>query len=486
MKINGIDVDQTLESVRKSLREDPGIPSAFRRVVEMLLLLVTALVNRVTLDSRTSSIPPSQDPNRKKKTRAEADPDAPPDPSKRKQGGQKGRLGTTLQPVAEPDAVRVLPVDRASLPPGHTYHEAGFEARQVIDFEMTCIVTEYRAQVLQDERGQRFVAPFPEGVSSPVQYGKSVKAHTVYLSQFQLLPYDRIRDQCQEEMGLPISVGSLYNFNQEACQRLATFEDWVKARLSQALCAHADETGINIGGQRHWLHNLSSPTLTLYMPHAKRGSEAMDDMGVLPHFSGTLCHDHWKPYYRYTGCTHALCNAHHLRELERAWEQDGQKWAKAMQTLLLDIKDAVDQAGGVLLPQADAYWRERYRALLAEAESECPPPAPPKPGTRGRPKRSKARNLLERLAEFENDTLRFMTDPQVPFTNNQGENDLRMTKVQQKISGCFRSMDGAKAFCRIRSYLSTCRKNGVTPTHALTLLFQGKMPDFVDVAGGGE
>ena len=181
-----------------------------------------------------------------------------------------------------------------------------------------------------------------------------------------------------------------------------------------------------------------------------------------------------------------MCNAHHLRELERAWEQDGQHWAKAMQTLLLEIKDAVDQAGGQLLPDEDARWRQRYRALLQQAKEECPAPDTPKPGARGRPKRSKARNLLERLEAFENDTLRFMTNPMVPFTNNQGENDLRMTKVQQKISGCFRSMDGAKAFCRIRSYLSTCRKNNVSATDALTLLFQGKMPDFVTTQGVGE
>jgi transposase len=452
-----------------------------RVVVEMLLLLVTALMNRVTLGSHNSSIPPSQDPNRKK-----PDPDAPPGAGKRKQGGQKGHIGTTLQPVSEPDEVLELPVDRATLPPEHTYREAGFEARQVIDLQITCFVTEYRAQVLEDERGQRFVAAFPEGVSRPVQYGKSVKAHTVYLSQFQLLPYDRIRDQLQEQMGMPLSVGSIYNFNQEAYQRLATFEVWVKERLSQALCAHADETGINIGGQRHWLHNLSSPTLTLYMPHAKRGSEAMDDMGVLPHFHGTLCHDHWKPYYRYTGCLHALCNAHHLRELERAGEQDGQKWAKAMKTLLLELNDAVDQAGGRLPPDEDQRWRQRYRALLEDAKQECPAPNTPQPGTRGRPKRSKARNLLERMEVFENDALRFMTDPLVPFTNNQGENDLRMTKVQQKISGCFRSMDGAKAFCRIRSYLSTCRKNGVSATDSLSLLFQGKMPDFVTASGKTE
>jgi transposase len=169
MKINGMDVDRTLASVRKALQENPDIPSAFRAVVEMLLLLVMALMSRVTLGSHNSSIPPSQDPNRKKKDAPNADPDAPPGAAKRKRGGQKGHIGSTLQPVLEPDEVLELAVDRATLPPEHSYREAGFEARQVIDLQITCFVTEYRAQVLQDERGQRFVAAFPEGVKRPVQ-----------------------------------------------------------------------------------------------------------------------------------------------------------------------------------------------------------------------------------------------------------------------------------------------------------------------------
>jgi transposase len=205
----------------------------------------------------------------------------------------------------------------------------------------------------------------------------------------------------------------------------------------------------------------------------------MDEMGILPFFKGVLCHDHWKPYYHYD-CTHALCNAHHLRELERAWEQDHQQWAREMQTLLLDIRTAVEDAGGCLPPDEAKRWRLRYRRLLKKAETECPPPdESQRQGKRGRLKRSKARNLLERLRDFEQDVLRFMEVESVPFTNNQGENDLRMTKVQQKISGCFRSMDGAKIFCRVRSYLSTCRKQGMTATQALTLLFQGKNPNFM-------
>lgn len=206
----------------------------------------------------------------------------------------------------------------------------------------------------------------------------------------------------------------------------------------------------------------------------------MNAMGILPGFTGVLCHDHWKPYFK-CDCEHALCNAHHLRELQRAWEQDKQEWARDIRALLPEINTAVDDAGGRLMPEASLEFRRRYRDRLKEARKECPPPdEKQRKGKRGRLKRSKARNLLERLIEYEKETLRFMDDDKVPFTNNQGENDIRMTKVQQKISGCFRSMKGATVFCRIRSYLSTCKKHGVRASVALHLLFEGKLPDFLN------
>lgn len=203
-------------------------------------------------------------------------------------------------------------------------------------------------------------------------------------------------------------------------------------------------------------------------------------MGILPNYQGVLCHDHWKPYFHY-GQTQALCNAHHLRELERAWEQDGQQWAQQMNILLKQINQAVHDTGDCLDSTVSELYRKRYQNLLHEAGSECPAPdIIEKTGKRGKIARSKSRNLLERLKKFEDDVLRFMDDPIVPFSNNQAENDLRMIKVQQKVSGCFRAMDGAKIFCRIRSYLSTCRKQGVSASDALRLLFRGKWPAFME------
>ncbi len=471
MKIEDIDVDSSISSVKELLRKEKDLSPALRSALEVLLVLVALLLNRMTLNSKNSSKPPSTDPNRKKSSKQGK--------SNRKPGGQKGRNGTTLQPVDDPDEVEVLAIDRRTLPKGSQYREVGHESRQVIDIDIARFVTEYRAQVLEDDQGNRFVASFPEGVSRPVQYGPNLKANAVYMSQYQLIPYDRVRDHFQDQMHIPVSAGSVFNFNKEAYAGLDSFGQWAKTQLVRSDLMHVDETGINIGGKRHWLHCASNASLTWFYPHAKRGCDAMDEIGILPFFKGVLCHDHWKPYYRYA-CTHALCNAHHLRELERAWEQDQQQWAKEMQVLLIELSKAVEDTGGCLPPDEAKRWRRRYRRLLKKAETECPPPdESQRKGKRGRLKRSKARNLLERLRDFEQDVLRFMEVESVPFTNNQGENDLRMTKVQQKISGCFRSMEGAKIFCQVRSYLSTCRKQGMTATQALTLLFQGKDPDFM-------
>jgi transposase len=364
------------------------------------------------------------------------------------------------------------------LPAGH-YREVGYEARQVIDLDIARVVTEYRAQILQDSQGNRYVAPFPAGVTRPAQYGQGVKINSVYMSQYQLIPYNRIVDHFVEQLRIPVSAGSIYNFNQEAYERLGDFDQWVRKKLASSSLIHADETGINIGGKRNWLHSASNTEFTFFHPHGKRGSEALDEIGILPAFAGILCHDHWKPYYQYGGF-HALCNAHHLRELERAWEQDQQQWARQMTLLLKEINKATLDAGGHLGAFDAGIYRRRYRALLEEAEKECPAPdESQRNGRRGRLARSKARNLLERLRDFEVDVLRFMVEDEVPFSNNLAENDLRMTKVQQKISGCFRSRDGAMMFCRIRSYLSTCRKQGVSASEALRLLFEGKSPQFM-------
>lgn len=469
MKIESIDVEAAIDNARQLIQKEHDLSPSLRSALDVLLLLVSVLLNRTALNSKNSSKPPSSDPNRKKTNRQKSD---------KPSGAQKGHTGTTLEKTVDPDEIEIIKIDRRTLPKGK-YRQMGFETRQVFDIDISRVVTEYQAQILENDQGKRFVAPFPDGVTKAVQYGPRLKAHAVYLSQYQLLPYKRIQEYFADQCQIPLSEGSLYNFNAQAFARLAGFEQISKDRLAQASLAHADETGINVNGKRHWLHCTSNETWTHYAPHEKRGTKAMNDVGILPRFNGILCHDHWKPYYRYD-FTHALCNAHHLRELTRAWEQDRQDWARELEKLLKTINRAVDDAGGALRRGEAGKYRKQYKTVLKKADRECPPPdKPPGIRKRGRMKRSKARNLLERLINYEEDVLRFMENPIVPFTNNRGENDLRMTKVQQKISGCFRSMDGARIFCRVRGYLSTCRKQGLSASQAMQLVFEGKLPGFV-------
>jgi transposase len=466
MSISNINVDELLRNIKASLEADKNISKGLKASIETMILLIGILISRLGLNSRNSSKPPSSDPNRKKNQRSKSD---------KKPGGQKGRTGKTLEQVDEPDEIEELNIDRTTLPPGE-YKSVGVEKRQVFDLDIKVVVTEYRAEILQNEQGERFTAPFPEGVTNHVQYGNGVKTHSVYLSQRQLIPIKRIEEYFADQIGLPLSVGSIHAFNQQAGALLKPFEERLKEELLKSPLLHADETGININGKRHWLHCNSSDQWTYLFAHSKRGKEAMDEMGVLEHYHGKVCHDHWKPYFRYGEMIHALCNAHHLRELTRVWEQDKQEWGKKMRDLLLEINRVTIDAGGVLPAPEQEIWRGKYRRIIADAEKECPAPekSPDNKKRRGRQKRSKARNLLERLRDYETETLRFMTDADVSFTNNQGERDIRMTKVQQKISGCFRSMEGAEAFCRISSYLSSARKQQITASHALRSLFDGK------------
>lgn len=478
MDLKKININETVDKAKNLLEKEENISPALRSIIDLLLMVITLMAERLSLNSRNSSKPPSSDPNRKKTNKNK---------SNNKPGGQKGRFGTTLKPVSNPDKTVTLELDKSFLP-NDGYKLTGYESRQVVDIEISRIVTEYKAEIWQSLTGERIVAPFPKGITRGIQYGQSVKAHAVYLSQFQLMPYERLKDYFANEVGIPVSVGSLFNFNTEAYECLEKFEALAKERLQNANLLHLDETGINVNGKRIWLHNASNDLWTYLSPHAKRGKEAMDDIGILPQFGGVMLHDHWKPYFAYDN-QHALCNAHHLRELENLVENHGCQWAKDMQKLLLNINDAVKDSGKNQLDdkQAERY-RVQYDEILKKADKESPPPEPEgDKKKRGRPKKSKARNLYERLRDRADDVLRFMYVDYVPFTNNQGENDIRMTKVQQKISGCFKSMEGANIFCRIRSYLITARKHGITPTDALKSIFEGRIPDvLLSDSGAGE
>lgn len=463
MTIGKVNIAAAIAEIQQQMENDPEVSPAIIKSINILILVIQLLMERLNLSSENSSLPPSKDPKRKKRVspaRKKSD---------KKPGGQEGHVGNTLAQVENPDEIVEIEIDRRTLPNRQDFKSAGFESRQVIDVVLNLAVTEYRAEILQDSSGTQYVASFPEHVSKAVQYGSVVKSLAVYFSQAQLIPYNRVQQVFEDQFGLKISQGSIANFNKEAYEKLAGFEANIIKNLKKSEVLNADETGIKIGEITHWLHVLCTPKTTFFFPHEKRGKEAIEAMGILKNFTGTLCHDHWKPYLTYD-CEHALCNAHHLRELQWVIDFRQQKWAKSMQNLLKEINKETYDAGGKLSEKRQKYYISQYRKVIALGKKQCPLTVA-SIGHKGKIAQTKERNLLDRLEKYENETLLFMKKANVPFTNNAAERDIRMAKVQQKISGCFRSMNGAKYFCRIRSYLLTSNKRGHSSFAQIVKLF---------------
>lgn len=435
---------------------------------------VQSLENQLAKNSRNSSKPPSSDGFKKPA------PKSLRKKGKRKSGGQPGHTGHTLKMADKPDHSEVHRVKECEHC-GRSLADLSadsVEKRQVHDLPpLRLIVTEHQAETKTCACGHLNKAAFPDGVNAPVQYGEGIKAAAVYLKNYQFLPYDRTCELLNDVFGCPMSEGTLANIIAQSHTLAADPVKKIKELIEQAAVAHFDETGSRVDGKLWWLHSASTAQATYYDIHRKRGSEAIDAIGILPDFLGRAIHDFWKPYFGYD-CFHGLCNAHHLRELIFVHEQHQQDWADHMIDGLLDIKDAVDlakQSTDHLDRRQLHTFEARYQQILDEGYAQNPLPPLPRNATkkRGRRKKTKARNLLERLDEHRDEALAFMYDFNVPFDNNQAERDLRMMKVQQKISGMFRTEDGAKAFCRIRSYISTARKNAVGAMDALTRLFSG-------------
>ena len=445
--------------------KDDLIRSLFARVQE-LTAKVAELEGRLAQDSRNSSKPPSSDGYGKPKPKSLRTPGQNPT------GGQKGHEGHTLKKAERPDHIvtHAPPTicDACGLP---LPEATGVEARQVFALPPTHYeVTEHRVLGVRCACGKRHRGAFPEGVTAPVQYGPRLKAAVVHLTQHHMLPAQRTADLMGDLAGLPLSDATVLAAVAEARERLEPTVTAIGQAIIAAPIAQADETGMRVAGKLHWLHVLTTPCLTWMGIHPNRGKKAFDAFGLLTSFVGTLIHDGWKPY-RDLVCKHALCNAHHLRELTYVFEEMGQAWANPLIEMLVE---ACHAAGGPLSADRIAHFRSLYLEIIAAGEA-ANPRAPPS-GKRGRTRQSKAVNLLHRLRTSTDDVLRFMTDPGVPFTNNLAEQAVRMPKVKQKVSGCFRTLAGAQSFCTIRSYLDTLRKQGVNLFHALTQTFQGNVP----------
>jgi transposase len=445
--------------------------AALRAENAALKARMAELERRLELNSSNSGKPPSSDglkkPARVRNLRER---------SGKKPGGQMGHKGETLRQVTDPDVV----IDH--YPPACSTCGVGLDletsvghsVRQVFDLPepQPLVVTEHRAHDCQCTAcGAKTRAPFPDGVNAPVQYGARITAFVIYLLHYQLLPENRLAALMADLFGVKVAAATIARMSRTCAERLRGFAATVRDLVAGAQVKHMDETGFRIGGKTQWLHVASTALLTFYRVCAKRGS-------LLANVAGIVVHDHWKPYYTMQGVLHALCNAHHLRELKALVEIEKEEWARKMQRLLrraCHVTNRARERGVPIKPRLIDCFERRYDAILAEGlvfhEAQAPlVRAAIKGGgkRRGRAPRRTGHNLLLRLATRKNDTLRFLRDATVPFTNNQAERDARMMKLRQKISGGFRSLQGAMDFALIRSFFSTANKQGWNIIDALT------------------
>jgi transposase len=431
-------------------------------------------------DSRNSSLPPSTD--RRKRTRSLRQR------SGRKPGGQVGHPGTTLSFVERPDRL-ILHAPADCYLCGSSLAEsevARTERRQVHDLPPQKMeVTEHQAQTKVCGRcGAENKAEFPVGVKAPVQYGAGVRSVAAYLMGYQLLPYDRCAEAMDDLFACPLSPGTLATLLKKGAGELVGAEMLIREGLRESAVLGVDETGLRVSQRQDWVHVSSTEKLTLLIHDRRRGRLAISGIDILPRYEGVCVHDGFSSYDQYRQCRHAQCNAHLLRELNYVIETSKPQWAQEMKALLLEIKAAVDakREGGRrrLPPRQEKEFRRKYDEVVGQAEKlygrlERKRGRSKKPKVRESPIKAAARKLASRLKDKKDHVQLFMHDLSVPFDNNQAERDLRMLKVKQKVSGCFRTDRGAEEFCRLRSYVSTMKKQGHRVMDTIKSLFAGKV-----------
>ena len=423
---------------------------------------------QVAKNSTNSSKPPGSDGLKKPKPKSRREK------GKRQSGGQPGHEGKTLEMVASPDEVILHPVTTCGDCQADLSDLAALRIvkRQVFDLPPIRLqVTEHQSEVKVCPCCQhRTRADFPSDVKAPTQYGARVLAHAAYLNSYHLIPLARVREWFADCVGQAVSEATIEKAVAQLAELVAPSLDVIYEGLSRSETVHFDETGFRIETRLAWLHTACTETLSYYIVHLKRGDEAMLDAGVLPNCHGWAVHDGLKSYFSFETVRHALCNAHHLRELEFAAEHHGATWAKDMQNLLLKMKRLREQND---LSQNTLYKLEAQYDELIEKGFKAFPIKPRPPDHKGRMKQHSVTNLLIRLRDYREAVLAFLHHPEVPFDNNLAERDLRMMKVKQKISGCFRTWAGAEVFAAVRTYLATARKQGLSMFQAAYLAFTG-------------
>jgi len=473
-------ISQVIDAIQKltvEIRTQKSEIEALSKENKLLTERVKSLESQINKNSNNSSKPPSTD-GFKKKTKSLRTKSA------KKPGGQKGHEGITLELSDNPDEIIIHKVNECDICGASLLDETqeNYIIRQVVDIpEIKVKVTEHRAEVKRCKKcRRRNTGKFPDGITNTVQYGEKVNSVAVYLTQYQLIPYKRGSELIEDLFGISLSQGTIVNLNNKCYEKLEPIEANIKNSITNSLdAAHFDETGIYIDKKRQWLHVASNDKYTYYEAHEKRGKIATDKINILPNVNGTAVHDCFKTYHMYTSCKHALCNAHILRELNAITELEKQMWAEPMKKLLIEIKKEVDSnwntANSLTLDKTEAF-EERYAKILKDGFVEDYN-ANRKLYSEEKVKRSTSLNLLNRLSAHKEEILSFMYDFNIPFDNNLAERDLRMAKVKQKISGTFRSSEGANAFTRIRGYVSTVRKNGLNTLDCLRSIFTNNPVD---------
>ena len=427
------------------------------RLVQMLTVRVQELERRLGLNSQNSSKPPSGDGLKK--------PPKPPslrEKSGKASGGQRGHKGDTLKQVAQPDEIVTHEIKTCPHCATDLTQQVVTDVRrrQVFDIpEPKILVTEHQAQIKNCPCcAAKVIAAFPPEVMAPVQYGARVRGLSVYLHEQQLIPEDRLVVLFQDVFDLSVSAATLVNYSATFAQTITPLTGKIEQTLQSATVKNLDESGLRVAAKLHWMHVMSNDQWTHYRISPKRGD--------LPQgLSGHVVHDHFKPYYTLAGVTHALCGAHHLRELKGIAEIEKEAWAKQMARLL---KLACHCVNHKRMPATRVARITRcYDTIVAQGLTFHEQQPPLTSGRRGRKKRRPGHNLLIRLRDYKHDALRFLINSDVPFTNNQAEQDIRMIKVKQKISGGFRTLSGAEIFASVRSFLSTMRKQRVNLFRAI-------------------